>query len=148
MTAVYPAARLGPYHGRMYVLHHGVDLVEVARIERVLHAHPSRFPRRVFTDVERADAEAAGPRRAERYAVRFAAKEAVMKALGTGWGQGVGWRDIEVRRTASGEPTLHLRGAAEATARARGITDWRLSLSHVREIALASVIAAGTSPGC
>ncbi len=121
---------------------HGIDLVEVARIAQIRTRHSDRFLTRVFTDAERA--YALDTRRAdERLAARFAAKEAVMKALGTGLADGIRWTDVEVVRDDAGRPGVALHGRAAEIARARGISGWLLSLSHTREMAMASVIALG-----
>ena len=124
------------------VLGTGVDLVEIARIERATAgAHGERFRERVFTPRERRYCEGRGRGRAESYAARFAAKEAVMKALGVGWGQGAGWLDIEVVRDPDGPPRLELTGRALGTARVRGVRRWSLSLSHAAGTAIAFVVA-------
>lgn len=126
----------------MPVLGHGIDLVETARIGRMLADHPDRFLHRCFTATEIADA-GEGPRRVEHLAARFAAKEAALKALGTGWAEGVGWTDFAVVRLASGAPELRISGRAAAIARGRGITRWHISLTHTESLASASVIAEG-----
>jgi holo-[acyl-carrier protein] synthase len=126
----------------MRIIGHGVDIVEVARIRRSLEEHGERFLGRVFTAGERAYAVGRA-RRDEHLAARFAAKEAVMKALGTGWGEGVGWTDVEVELDASGRPGVRLHGRAGMTAAARGIDAWTISLSHTESYAVASVIALG-----
>ena len=120
----------------------GVDLCDVARLETTL-AQPSgpRFLERVFTDGERAYCEARKRGRVQSYAARFAAKEAAMKALGTGWGQGVGWRDVEVVRVGDEAPTLHLHGEAARLSAARGVVRWLVTLSHTDTMAIAWVIA-------
>ena len=118
----------------------GTDLVEVARLDQSIDRHGDRFLHRVFTDAE--IAYCAGMKSATPfYAARFAAKEAVSKALGTGIGAACGWRDIEVRRKASGEPFIVLHGAAEETARRLGITAVLISLSHTENYAIAQAIA-------
>lgn len=124
------------------ILGHGVDLAEVARIRRSIDRYGDRFLERVFTEAERAYA-GDGPRRFERLAARFAAKEAVFKALGTGWAEGAGWTDIEAIREPSGKPTLVLHGKAQEMARAMGVKWWHLSLTHTKTMAMASVIAEG-----
>lgn len=124
------------------IVGHGVDLVEVARLGRSVERFGDRFLERVFTEGERAYA-GDGPRRDEHLAARFAAKEAVLKALGTGWAQGAGWTDIEVVRGASGKPDLFLHGKAAELATGIGATRWHLSLTHTGTMALASVIAEG-----
>jgi holo-[acyl-carrier protein] synthase len=127
----------------MQIIAHGVDVVDIPRIEAMLAEHGDRFPERCFTDGERAYAESAGRLRPERYAVRFACKEAVLKALGTGWRAGISWRDIEVRRAPSGQPHLSLEGRCAELAREMKIRRWVVSLSHAGTSALASVIACG-----
>lgn len=126
----------------MRVLGHGVDIVEIARIERTLNDHSERFLERCFTEAERAYAQQS-KRRTEHLAARFAAKEAVMKALGTGWAEGVGWTDIEVGKEAGGKPVVVLHGDALELARRKGVREWHLSLSHTETAAIASVIASG-----
>lgn len=124
------------------IVGHGVDLVEVARVARSVDRFGERFLERVFTAGERAYA-GDGPRRDEHLAARFAAKEAVLKALGTGWAQGAGWTDVEVVREASGKPGLVLHGKAAALASGIGATRWHLSLTHTGTMAMASVVAEG-----
>lgn len=118
----------------------GVDAVEVARIRGLLERSRGRFERRVFTDTEAAYCRGR-ERPAESFAARFAAKEAVMKCLGTGWAAGTGFRQIEVQRQVSGQPTVSLDGAAAATAAALGIRRWHLSLTHTQTVATAFVVA-------
>ena len=124
------------------VIHHGVDLVDVARIERMLEEHGDAFTGRCFTEGERDYADRGA--RAERYAARFACKEAVLKALGTGWREGISWQDIEVLRNANGEPSVRVSGKCRQLAEARSITSWAVSLSHTATHAMASVIGYGT----
>ncbi|MEC9372890.1 MAG: holo-ACP synthase [Planctomycetota bacterium] len=135
-----------PDHPPETVISHGVDLVEVARIQRMLGDHPERFAERCFTPSERAYCDEGDRRRAERYAARFAAKEAVMKALGTGWRDGMAWTDIEVRRQPSGAPVLFVTGRAAEIASGLGIRRRLISLSHTDGHAFASVIALGAAP--
>ena len=125
----------------LVVLGHGVDLIDVARIERMLGEHGDRFREKVFTEIERAYSEAGGRRRAERYAARFAAKEAAFKALGTGWRSGIAWTDAEVVHGADGAPMLRVHGEFARIADARGVTRWRLSITHTDTLAMASVLA-------
>jgi holo-[acyl-carrier protein] synthase len=118
----------------------GIDLCEVERIEKALAApHGPRFRERVFTAGEVAYAESKA-NRAERYAARFAAKEAGMKALGTGWRNGLGWRDLEVVNLPSGRPTLRLHGEAAEIAKRLGVRSISLSLTHTVGQAMALVI--------
>ena len=125
----------------MPILSHGIDLVEIPRLARLVDRHPQRFLDRCFTDAERAYSESNPKRRLEHYAARFAAKEAGMKALGTGWALGVTWMDIEVAHAASGAPVLVLHNAASERARQMGADRWLLSLTHTEKYAMASVIA-------
>jgi holo-[acyl-carrier protein] synthase len=122
------------------ILGHGIDLVEVARIAEMVREHGDRFLDRCFSPAERAHA-GTGPRRDEHLAARFAAKEAVLKALGTGWARGIGWTDIEVVCEPSGRPTLVLTGRAEEIAAEAGVRVWHLSLTHTAQHAIASAIA-------
>jgi holo-[acyl-carrier protein] synthase len=121
----------------------GVDLCEIARIQAALTArHGARLRVRVFTAGERAYCEARrGAARFASYAARFAAKEATMKALGTGWGEGVSWTDVEVVCERGRAPALALHGGAAVAARARGCDRWRVSLSHTATTAVAVVVA-------
>lgn len=131
----------------MTIVGHGVDIVEVARIREMLARHEDQFLNRCFTPREQADAAGAGKRREERLAGRFAAKEATLKALGTGWRHGIAWTEIEVTPNDAGAPQLALTGQALRFAASKGITDWLLSISHTDTNAIASVIAlAGDSP--
>lgn len=127
----------------MAILGHGIDIVENRRIAAMIEAHGERFTERVFTVTERSYADHGQRRRVERYAVRFAAKEAVLKALGTGWSEGITWTDVEVLRLPTGEPKLLLSGRAAEIADAKGIRSWSLSLSHTEQYAVASAIAFG-----
>jgi holo-[acyl-carrier protein] synthase len=126
---------------RMQVVAHGIDLVDIARIEAMLAEHGRRFAERCFTDRERRYADRSPRQRAQRYAARFACKEAVLKALGTGWREGISWRDIEVSRAPSGRPGLVLTGRCLELAAELGIDGWHVSLSHTPLSAMASVIA-------
>jgi holo-[acyl-carrier protein] synthase len=126
------------------VLGIGIDVCDTSRIERMLAARTgARFRARIFTDAEQAYCEGRRRGRGESYAVRFAAKEAAMKALGTGWADGVAWREFEVVRRPNGAPTLALHGRAAAVARARGMTRWLVTLSHTGRTAIAWVLAEG-----
>jgi holo-[acyl-carrier protein] synthase len=117
----------------------GVDIAEVDRIRDTMARHGQRFLDRVFTPAEIAYCNRHRDR-AERFAGRFAAKEAAMKALGTGWSNGVRWVDIEVTRYPSGQPTLALHGAARAIGERLGLRRASLSITHSGNTALAQVI--------
>ena len=121
------------------ILGSGVDLCEVPRIEAAIARYGSRFLERIFTAREIAYADRKA-NRFERYAARFAAKEAGMKALGTGWHGGIAWRDFEVVNLPSGRPTLNFHGRAAEIAAKLGVRHVALSLTHTREQALAMVI--------
>jgi len=126
----------------MRILGHGVDIIEIDRITRLRERHPERFLDRLFTPSEQAYClEHKYPD--EHFAVRFAAKEAVLKAIGTGWRNGIAWTDIQVVVEPSGRPCVRLEGLALAAAMEVGITQWLLSLSHSKTHAIASAIASG-----
>ncbi len=117
----------------------GVDIVEIDRIAERVAAVESRFRKRIFTAGEIAYCESRAAKAAS-YAARFAAKEATMKALGTGWAAGVGWQDIEVVNDAAGAPSLKLIGRALERFQAIGARRAFLSLSHSKDAAIAQVI--------
>ena len=117
----------------------GVDLVEVARIQKSIERYGDRFLTRIYTSGER-DYVERKKNRYERYAARFAAKEAAMKALGTGWNHGVRWRDCEVVRMPGGRPTMSFHGRAGEFAAKLGVKNVALSISHTEEQAIAQVI--------
>ncbi len=131
----------------MHVVGHGIDLVEVARIAGMIDRHGERFLERVFTPGERAYAGRSVKRSAEHLAARFAAKEAVLKAIGTGWRSGIAWTDVEVVREPSGAPGVRVSGVAAEIAAALGATRWMLSLTHAGGFAAASAIALGEGAG-
>jgi holo-[acyl-carrier protein] synthase len=117
----------------------GIDIAEVPRIAQSIERFGDRFLNRIFTEGERRYCDAKA-NRAERYAARFAAKEAGMKAIGTGWNHGVTWRDIEVNRMPGGRPTLAFHRKAGEFAAKLGATHVALSLTHTAEFAMAQVI--------
>jgi len=117
----------------------GVDLAEVGRIREAIERFGERFVRRIYTDGEIAYVERKA-NRFERYAARFAAKEAGMKALGTGWRRGIQWKDFEVVNLPSGRPTLLLHGEAEKIAAESRVTAIHLSITHTAKDGLAYVI--------
>jgi holo-[acyl-carrier protein] synthase len=117
----------------------GIDIAEVPRIEASIARFGDRFLQRVFTKAEREYCESKA-NWVERYAARFAAKEAAMKAIGTGWNHGVTWRDVEVCRQPGGRPTIAFHGKAAEFAAKLGAVHIALSLSHTAEYAIAQVI--------
>jgi holo-[acyl-carrier protein] synthase len=121
------------------ILSIGIDLVEVERIERAVSRLGSRFLERIFTPAEIAYC---GPRGARfvHYAGRFAAKEAALKALGTGWAQGISWREVEILTSESGAPQLILHGAALDRSTRLGAARVLVSISHTRGLAIAQVV--------
>lgn len=121
------------------ILGMGTDLAEVARIRKSMDNFGERFLNRVYTPAEQSYARRKA-NVAERLAARFAAKEAGMKAIGTGWARGVTWHDFEVRNEPSGRPTLMLGGVAEEIAAKMGVNRISLSLTHTAEMAFAVVI--------
>ena len=117
----------------------GVDVVDCARIESSIERFGERFLRRVFTEGEIAYSQSMKfP--ARHFAARFAAKEALSKAFGTGIGKSMGWRDLDVRKKESGEPYVVLSGGADQMANDRGITKVRISLSHTDTIGMAIIV--------
>ncbi len=117
----------------------GLDIAEIDRIEAAIKRHGAPFLERLFTAAEVAYCEK-HRNKYERYAARFAAKEAAMKALGTGWSNGVRWRDIEVVRAANGKPSLKLEGKAGEVAAKLGVKNIALTITHSGNLALAEVI--------
>ena len=117
----------------------GVDIARTARIEQTLERHGGRFVNRVFTTGEISYCERF-KNRAERYAARFAAKEAAFKALGTGWREGVRWLDVEITHLPSGKPELALSGRAQEIAQELGVTRMAVSISHADEYVVAQVV--------
>ena len=117
----------------------GIDIIEVARIREVLLRTP-RFADRVYTAAERAYCDSRGVVAAQHYAVRFAAKEAALKALQTGWRGGISWQDVEISAHESGAPYLIFRGEVLAVFEKFQATATHLSMSHTSEHAIAQVI--------
>ena len=128
----------------MHILGIGTDIVECLRIAQMIERHGELFINRVYTDAE---IEYCNARKAttQHYAARWAAKEAVLKALGTGWRRGVSWRDIEIRNDKSGAPTVQLGGGARDVMEQAGIRRLHVTISHCRSHAVAYVIAEGES---
>lgn len=126
----------------MNVIGIGTDIVECLRIAQMIERHGELFLTRVYTPHE---IEYCSSRKAatQHYAGRWAAKEAVLKALGTGWARGIGWRDIEVRNELGGKPSITLSGGAEEIRERLGIEEMLISISHCRSHATAYAMALG-----
>ena len=133
----------------MPILGHGIDIVETARIRKLVETHGEHFLDRVFTPAEQRYCAASSKRYFEHLAGRFAAKEAVLKVLGTGWRGGIAWTDIEIVKEPSGQPRIVLTGECLRIAESLGIARWHVSISHIETHATASAIglrAAGQEP--
>ena len=126
----------------MRIIGTGIDIIECARIEAMIAEHGDGFLQRVYTERE-VDYCRHKSREPEHFAARWAAKEAVLKALGTGWAKGISFADVEVTREPSGLPQVVLRGGAADRARQMGIHTIHLSMSHCRDYATAQAVASG-----
>jgi holo-[acyl-carrier protein] synthase len=124
------------------VIGHGIDLVDIAALKRWIDDPRDPLIPRCFVDAELNEIDD-GPDRIERLAGRFAAKEAVLKALGTGFGAGVAFTDVVIHRVPGVPPEVRLFGGAAQAAAARGVTAWQLSISHAGGMAVASALALG-----
>ncbi len=128
----------------MDVIAHGIDLIECTRIGAVLERHRDRFCKRVLTEAERARAsEFKDP--LPHIAGRFAAKEAVLKLLGTGWRGQISWKDIEIVNDPAGQPFVNLSGECANVAKRKGIAQILLSITHTKDHAAASAIGIASS---
>jgi holo-[acyl-carrier protein] synthase len=124
----------------MGILAHGIDLVDFPRIEEILERHGDRFLERIFTEAEQAYAD--GHRnRIEKLAGRFAAKEAILKLLGTGWRGKIAWTDIEINNDELGRPVVKLTGEVGAIATRLGVGQISVSITHTANFAIASAVA-------
>jgi holo-[acyl-carrier protein] synthase len=121
------------------ILGTGIDLAEVDRVREAVERHGARFIERIYTPAEIAYVERKA-NKYERFAARFAAKEAGMKAIGTGWRRGVTWHDFEVANLPTGRPTLRFHGVAAEIARQMGVRNVALSLTHTRQYGMAFVV--------
>jgi holo-[acyl-carrier protein] synthase len=130
----------------MPIVGHGIDIVETARIRKLVDQHGQHFLDRVFTAAEQAYCNRNPKRYYEHLAGRVAAKEAVLKVLGTGWRGGIAWTDIEVARESSGQPRALLSGECERIAAKMKIARWHLSISHIETHATASAIGLRVAP--
>ncbi len=126
----------------MDVVGHGIDLVDIAELRRWIDDPRDPLIPRCFVQAE-LDEIGDGADRIERLAGRFAAKEAVLKALGTGFGAGIAFADVVIHRAPGAAPEVRLAGGAAKAAAALGVTGWRLSISHAGGVAMASVLALG-----
>ena len=124
----------------MPILGHGIDIVETARIRKLVDDHGQHFLDRVFTPAEQSYCSLNPKRYYEHLAGRFAAKEAVLKVIGTGWRGGIAWTDVEVTKESSGQPKIALTGECRRIARQQGISRWHISISHIETHATASAI--------
>ncbi|MEX0794599.1 MAG: holo-ACP synthase [Pirellulaceae bacterium] len=126
----------------MQIIGIGTDIIECLRIAQMIERHGEMFINRVYTPHE---IQYCGERKAatQHYAGRWAAKEAVLKAIGTGWIKGITWRDVEVANQFGGKPTIRLSGGALQSSRKRGIEEIQISISHCRSHAVAYSIALG-----
>ncbi len=124
----------------MEIVAHGIDLVDCPRIEEMIKQHGERFVNRVFTAAEQAYAEA-NKDRIEKLAGRFAAKEAVLKLMGTGWRGKIAWTDIEVINNPAGQPEVTLSGEVKKLAEKLGIEHISVSITHTANFAIASAVA-------
>ena len=128
----------------MKIIAHGIDLVDFGRIESMIERHGGRFLDRVFTAQEQSDAEKI-TNRVEKLAGRFAAKEAVLKLLGTGWRGKIAWTDIEVTNSSLGQPMVNLAGLVIRIAAEAGVEQITLSITHTANFAIASAVALATA---
>jgi holo-[acyl-carrier protein] synthase len=124
----------------MEIIAHGIDLVDCPRIEEMIKRHDQRFVNRVFTAAEQAYAEA-NKDMVEKLAGRFAAKEAILKLMGTGWRGKIAWTDIEVVNNTSGQPEVTLYGEVKKIADGLGINHISVSITHTANFAIASAVA-------
>lgn len=124
----------------MPILGHGIDIVETGRIRKLIEQHGAHFLDRVFTQSEQDYCNMSKKRTLEHYAGRFAAKEAVLKVLGTGWRGGIAWTDVEIVKDPSGQPKVVLTGECARIAKDVGISRWHVSISHIETHATASAI--------
>ena len=124
----------------MGIVAHGIDLVDCPRIEQMIQRHGERFIKRVFTAAEQAYA-GANKNETEKLAGRFAAKEAILKLMGTGWRGKIAWTDIEIINNAAGQPEVTLAGEVKRIADGLGIEQISVSITHTANFAIASAVA-------
>ena len=128
----------------MEIVAHGIDLVDCPRIEEMINRHGERFIDRVFTVAEQAYAEK-NKNSVEKYAGRFAAKEAILKLMGTGWRGKIAWTDIEIINNNNGQPQVTLDGEVKSIADELGISQISISITHTANFAIASAVALAQS---
>jgi len=128
----------------MQIITHGIDLVDTPRIEQMVQRHGQRFLNRIFTSAERKYAQK-NKDSIEKLAGRFAAKEAILKLMGTGWRGKIAWTDIEVLNNVSGQPEVTLRGEVKNIAVKLGIKHISVSITHTANFAIASAVALAES---
>jgi holo-[acyl-carrier protein] synthase len=133
--------KLAVWDLQMEIVAHGIDLVDCPRIEEMIKRHGERFINRVFTNAEQAYAEANKKNGIEKLAGRFAAKEAVLKLMGTGWRGKIAWTDIEIKNNSDGQPEVTLSGEVEKIADKLGIKHVSVSITHTANFAIASAVA-------
>lgn len=124
----------------MQIIAHGIDLVDFPRIEEMVERHGDRFVNRIFTPAEQ-EYSKANKNSMEKLAGRFAAKEAILKLIGTGWRGKIAWTDIEVVNDDLGRPIVHLTGEVKKIAEKLGITQISISITHTANFAIASAVA-------
>ena len=122
------------------IIAHGIDLVDLPRIEDMINRHAEHFINRVFTSAEQAYADSQ-KNRIEKYAGRFAAKEAILKLIGTGWRGKIAWTDMEITNNSSGQPQVNLEGEVKSIAEKLGIKQISISITHTANFAIASAVA-------
>ncbi|MDR3110987.1 MAG: holo-ACP synthase [Planctomycetaceae bacterium] len=126
----------------MQIIGIGTDIADCKRIARMLEKHPKSFRRHVFTDNELAYCDS-GKSSLTHFTGRWAAKEAILKALGTGWTSGITWRDVEITNEPSGRPIVKLTGGAKTIADTKNITEIKVTISHCPDYAVAFAVATG-----
>ena len=130
----------------MTVIAHGIDMVDCRRLAQAIERHGQKFLDRIFTPAEQ-EYSRGRKRHVEHLAGRFAAKEAVLKLLGTGWQRGISWTEVEVRNEPSGQPRVYLTGQCRRIADELGLADILISISHIDTHAIASAIGSAESAG-
>ena len=129
----------------MEIIAHGIDLVDFPRIELMIQRHGDRFIHRIFTPAEQAYSKA-NKNSVEKLAGRFAAKEAILKLMGTGWRGNIAWTDIEIVNNPAGSPGVNLTGEVKKIAERLGIKNVTVSITHTANFAIASAVALAKSP--